>query len=57
MELTGERSIADLTYEEVMERFERYGFVDALGHQLTLCLDFQELVKAALLLGKAKVSF
>ena len=39
--------IAELTASEIVERFEELDFTDPLGHKLTMCRGFLELVEMA----------
>ena len=36
-----------MTEVEIITYFERYDFTDELGHQLTMCADFLDLVQFA----------
>lgn len=36
-----------MTEAEIITYFERYDFTDELGHQLTMCADFLDLVQFA----------
>ncbi|WP_280517498.1 hypothetical protein [Alysiella crassa] len=36
-----------MTENEIIAHFERYGFRDEMGHELTLCRDFLDLVALA----------
>lgn len=51
------KTLNDLREEgKITELFERLGFKDPLGHDLLACVDFQELVRDAETLRKARAA-
>ncbi|SSY81066.1 Uncharacterised protein [Alysiella crassa] len=41
------KPLENMTENEIIAHFERYGFRDEMGHELTLCRDFLDLVALA----------
>ncbi len=42
-----QKQIKDMSESELIALFEWYEFRDPIGHKLTMCEDFRDLVKAA----------
>nr|DAD96103.1 MAG TPA: srine/threonine-protein phosphatase PP1-alpha catalytic subunit [Myoviridae sp. ctpjm1]DAQ10789.1 MAG TPA: Serine/threonine-protein phosphatase [Caudoviricetes sp.] len=42
-----EKPVAEMSRTEILAVFEAYGFADAMGHRLTMCRHFSELVELA----------
>lgn len=43
-----ENSLNGLSKDEIVAVFEKYDFKDAIGHNLTMCLDFLDLIDLAI---------